>query len=153
MMKSFLIILFTLWTSTCALAQINIDSISTKPINVVNKFVNELANADRATDIILSQQVIVNNPSPDLYDYLEVSLEEIRLNLQYKNLEELEYIPYRNMKAKRLRDIDVEGLSKENIYFVEHKGKHVLALYITDNKIASFTLVSKGKNQAHFVFY
>ncbi len=153
MMKTYLIILFTIFTSASTLAQNNIENTTSRPDSLLYKFVHELADVNRATDIILSQHIIVNNPSAELYDYLEVSLEEIRLNVQYKNIGELEFVPFHKMPAKRLRDIDTEELNTNNIFFIQHKGKHIFAVYIENNKIASFTLVSKGQKQAHFVFY
>ena len=152
-MKTFLIILLSIFTSTFALAQSGLENKSIIHDSILHKFVDELANVNRATDIILSQQIIVSNPSAELYDYLEVSLEEIRLNLQYKNIEDLEFVSFNKMPSKRLREIDTENLNTDNIYFIQHKGKHVIAVYLEDNKIASFTLVSKGKNKAQFIFY
>lgn len=152
-MKKYLTLLFSIWTSTLTFAQTHIHSSSSEDSTLIQTFLHELADENRAVDIILSQHILVNEPSSEMYDYLEVSLEEVRLNIMNKRLEDLQIIPFHKMPAKNIRDIDPEGLDTQGIYFIYYKGKQVIALYLQENKIASFTLVSKGNNKAHFVFY
>lgn len=123
------------------------------PIEVANGFIDDLANPELALDIILSHWVIVEDPSAELYDYLEVSLEEIRLNLSTKKRELLELKNYHDLPAREVRDIDPEDLNVDNMYFLYHNQRLVTSLYIEGDKIGSFTLVSKGDNLAHFVSY
>ncbi len=125
----------------------------TKDITLIQSFIRDLANENKAVDIILSQYLIVENPSDEIYDYLEVSLEEVRINLIAKNLEEIDYIPYSKMPKKEIRDIDPEGLDTSNMYFLHYRKRQMLAVYLENGKIGSFTLVSKGNNLAHFVLY
>ncbi|MDR2284109.1 MAG: hypothetical protein LBE37_12915 [Sphingobacterium sp.] len=125
----------------------------TKDITLIQSFILDLANENKAVDIILSQYLIVENPSDEIYDYLEVSLEEVRINLIAKNLEEIDYIPYSKMPKKEIRDIDPEGLDTSNMYFLHYRKRQMLAVYLENGKIGSFTLVSKGNNLAHFVLY
>ena len=124
-----------------------------KDIALIQSFITDLANENKAVDIILSQYLVVENPSDEIYDYLEVSLEEVRINLMTKNLKEIEYIPYNKMQKKEIRDIDPESLDTDNMYFLHYRKRQVLAVYLENNKIGSFTLVSKGNNMAHFVLY
>ncbi|GAA4516564.1 MULTISPECIES: hypothetical protein [Sphingobacterium] len=131
------------------------DTVSNKldDLQLIKQFIAELANENKRADVVLSQYVQVNNPGEELYDYLEASLEEIRINLMTKNIEDIQYIPYAQMPRKEIKDIDLEGLNSDNIYFLKYRGRHLLALYVEKDKIASFTLVSKGYNKAHFVLY
>lgn len=131
------------------------DTVSNKldDLQLIKQFIAELANENKRADVVLSQYVQVNNPGEELYDYLEASLEEIRINLMTKNIEDIQYIPYAQMQRKEIKDIDLEGLNSDHIYFLKYRGRHLLALYVEKDKIASFTLVSKGYNKAHFVLY
>lgn len=122
-------------------------------LNLVKNFIKDLANEDIALDVILSQYVRVTEPSDELYDYLEVSLEEIRINLMMKKLEIIQYKSYKELPGKEVRDIDVEDLNTENMYFLYHKDRLLTSIYTEEGKIASFTLVSKGNEMAHFVCY
>lgn len=124
-----------------------------KDTAIIKSFIEDLADEDKAIDVILSQHVIVQHPSDELYDYLEASLMEIRINLMTKRIEEITYIPYSAMPHKEIKDIDPEGLDTDKMYFLNYKKRQMLAVYVENNKIGSFTLVSKGYNKAHFVRY
>lgn len=131
------------------------DSIPVKKddIKILKEFIYDLANNEIRADVILSKYVIVDNANDELYDYLEVSLDEIRINLMSKNIEDIQYIPYAQMSRKDIRDIDLEELDSDRIYFLQYRNRQVAAIYLEQDKIASFTLVSKGNNKAHFVLY
>ncbi|NGM60377.1 hypothetical protein G5B30_00470 [Sphingobacterium sp. SGG-5] len=120
---------------------------------IIQSFIADLADNNKAIDVILSQHVLVQHPSDELYDYLEASLMEIRINLMTKRIEDIAYTPYSNMPPKEIRDVDPEGLCTHNMYFLHHKKRQMLAVYVEEGKIGSFTLVSKGGNKAHFVRY
>src|SRR5690606_36450149 len=122
-------------------------------IVLIQSFIGDLADHNKAIDVILSQHVLVNHPSDELYDYLEASLMEIRINLMTKKIDDIAYTSYDNMPHREVRDIDPEGLCTNNMYFLHHKKRQMLAVYVEDGKIGSFTLVSKGGNKAHFVRY
>ncbi|MBD1431005.1 hypothetical protein [Sphingobacterium litopenaei] len=131
------------------------DSIQEKKtdLEIIQNFIQDLSNDKIRTDVILSKYIIVENPNDELYDYLEVSLDEIRINLMSKKIEEIQYIPYMQMPRKDVRDIDLEELNSDRVFFLHYKNRQVAALYLEQDKIASFTLVSKGNNKAHFVLY
>jgi len=57
------------------------------------------------------------------------------------------------MPKKDIKDIDIESLNPDNIYFLYYRNKQMLAVYLEEEKIASFTLVANGKGKAHFVLY
>ncbi|MGX1751698.1 hypothetical protein [Sphingobacterium sp. NPDC055346] len=121
--------------------------------DVATDFIYDLNDNEIALDVILSKWVIVNEPSDELYDYLEVSLEEIRLNLNSKNIEQIEIKNYAELPRKEVRDIDPEDLDVDNMFFVYYKNRLVTSVYVEGDKIGSFTLVSKGNEMAHFVTY
>lgn len=121
--------------------------------DIATDFIYDLNDNEIALDVILSKWVIVNEPSDELYDYLEVSLEEIRLNLNSKNIEQIEIKNYAELPRKEVRDIDPEDLDVDNMFFVYYKNRLVTSIYIEGDKIGSFTLVSKGNEMAHFVTY
>lgn len=150
-MRILLISIFTL-LSPFTFAQ-NQDSTCQKDIQLIKNFIADLGNENIAVDVILSQYIKVDHPSNETYDYLEVSLEEVRINVLYKQIADITYIPYANMPRKDVRDIDPEKLDTNRMYFLQYKKRQVLAVYIEKDKIASFTLVSKGNNLAHFVTY
>lgn len=150
-MRILLISIFTL-LSPFTFAQ-NQDSTHQKDIQLIKSFIADLGNENIAVDVILSQYIKVDRPSNETYDYLEVSLEEVRINVLYKQIADITCIPYANMPRKEVRDIDLEELDMNRMYFLQYKKKQVLAVYIEKDKIASFTLVSKGNNLAHFVTY
>ena len=131
------------------------DSITTSKndLEILKSFVQDLANEEIRSDVILSQYVIVENPNDELYDYLEVSLDEIRINLMSKNIEDIRYTSFHQMPRKDIRDIDLEQLDSNRIYFLHYRNRQIAAIYLEQDKIASFTLVSKGNNKAHFVLY
>ncbi|MGE8293059.1 MAG: hypothetical protein ACN6ON_15315, partial [Sphingobacterium sp.] len=81
------------------------------------------------------------------------SIDEMRINVQNKDINKLEYINFIQAGRKETFDIDLEGIDPKQVYFVRHLNRFVFATVIRDKKIASFTLVSKGNNKAHFVFY
>lgn len=124
-----------------------------KSMSVARGFINELANFDTPLDVILSERVIVNNPNDELYDYLEASLQEIRINLSLKNVDEIQYKTFHELPRKEVRDIDPEGMNIDNMVFLYYKNRLLTSLYVEGGKIASFTLVSKGNEMAHFVTY
>ncbi|ERJ60701.1 hypothetical protein [Sphingobacterium paucimobilis] len=139
--------------STSLRAQESIPKDYNKDIRYIQSFIADLADENKAIDIILSQYLIVENPSDEIYDYLEVSLQEVRINLMAKNLKEIEYIPYNKMPKKEIRDIDPEDLDTDNMYFLQYRKRQMLAVYLENDKVGSLTLVSKGNNLAHFVLY
>lgn len=124
-----------------------------KPIEIVKNFIYDLADPDIAEDVVLSQHVLTTNMDAELLDYLIASLQEIRINLLSKNLEDIHFLNYRDLPSKETADIDPEGKDVGNMFFLKHKSRQVVALYVDQGKIASFTLVSKGRNKAHFVTY
>lgn len=124
------------------------------PLPFINQFVKNLANDSIAIDIILSQNVYMSdNIEDDMIDYLIASLQEMRLNLQLKNISKLDIVPFKSLPRKETKDIEIETHKADNIYFVRYNNKLVFPLLISQNKIHSFTLVSKGNKKAHFVTY
>lgn len=120
----------------------------------IKKFVAALYDQSLATDVILSQYVTINKELTDEYfEYLEASLNEVRLNIQMKDSSQIHYINYFQLPKKETKDIDLEGKNANHIYFLKVKNKLVVSLYLDSGKIGSFTLVSKGNNLAHFVTY
>ncbi|KGE15202.1 hypothetical protein [Sphingobacterium deserti] len=125
-----------------------------RDFSLIDSFLTDVDDASVRPDVILSKHVLIEKTDTDEgYDYLEASISEIRLNVQSKELNEIEAIPFRELPKKETRDIDPEGKSTDDMYFLFYKGRQMLALYLKENKIASFTLVSKGNNVAHFVTY
>lgn len=123
-------------------------------IQIITNFLDDIADENIRPDVILSKHVrIKETTSNEGYDYLEASINEVRLNLQTKNVREIAYIPFQSVPNKELRDIDLEGKPIENMYFLRYKNRQMLAVYIEEGKIGSFTLVSKGNKIAHFVTY
>ncbi len=121
---------------------------------VLKRFVQRLHDPDLATDIILSQDLITSKKlDEDLQEYLLASIDEIRINVQSKDINQLEYLSFAQAGRKETSDIDLEGIDPQQVYFVKYLKRFVFAAVIRDKKIASFTLVSKGNNKAHFVFY
>ncbi len=145
-------ILTGLWT-TLLFAQTIEQKDHAKDIAVIQSFIADLADDSKAIDVVLSQHLLIQNPSDELYDYLEVSLQEVRINLMTKRAEDIIYTPYSSMPRKEIIDIDPEGLDIQNMYFLHYKKRQMLAVYVENNKIGSFTLVSKGGRKAHFVKY
>ncbi len=123
-------------------------------IQLIQDFLNDVADENKRPDVILSKHVLITETSSDEgYDYLEASINEIRLNLQTKNIDEIEYLPFQALPKKEVRDIDPEGKPTDKMYFLRYKNRQMLAVYIEGDKIGSFTLVSKGNKVAHFVTY
>lgn len=123
-------------------------------VAVLKRFVQRLHDPDLATDIILSQDLITSKKlDEDLQEYLLASIDEIRINVQSKDINQLEYLSFAQAGRKETSDIDLEGIDPQQVYFVKYLKRFVFAAVIRDKKIASFTLVSKGNNKAHFVFY
>lgn len=123
-------------------------------IPVLKNFVQRLNNPDLATDVILSQDLITAKTiDNDLQEYLLASIDEVRINVQSKDIEKFEYLNFLQAGRKETNDIDLEGINPQQVYFVRYLKRFVFAAVVLDNKIASITLVSKGNNQAHFVFY
>ncbi len=128
--------------------------ISNDHVVVLKRFVQRLNDPNLATDVILSQDLITSKKlDEDLQEYLLASIDEIRINVQSKNINQLEYLSFAQAGRKETNDIDLEGIDPQQVYFVKYLKRFVFAAVIRDSKIASFTLVSKGNNKAHFVFY
>lgn len=122
-------------------------------ITLIKDFISDIADESLRPDVILSRHVLLEQTTADEeYDYLEASIEEIKINLQLKNLDEIAYIPFQALSKKETYDIDAEGKPTDKMYFLRYKNRQMLAIYIAKDKIASFTLVSKG-DRAHFVTY
>lgn len=129
-------------------------SVASENVAVLRKFVHRLNDNTLATDIILSQDIITaKNLDEDQQEYLLASIDEIRINVQSKDINSLEYINFIQAGRKETYDIDLEGVDPQQVYFVRYLKRFVFAAVVRDQKIASFTLVSKGNNKAHFVFY
>ncbi|MDM1294902.1 hypothetical protein HX021_11475 [Sphingobacterium sp. N143] len=123
-------------------------------VNVLKNFVLRLNDTELATDVILSQDLLTaKNLDADLQEYLLASIDEIRINVQSKDIGKFEYINFMQAGRRETNDIDLEGIDPKQVYFVRYLKRFVFAAVIQDKKIASVTLVSKGNNQAHFVFY
>lgn len=123
-------------------------------IQLIKNFIHDISVDSIRADLILSKHVLINDTESDeQYDYLEASIEEISLNLQTKNPADLIYIPFAKLPRKETRDIDPEGKPTDKMYFIKYKGRLMLSVYIAEDKIASFTLVSIGNNVARFVTY
>ena len=128
--------------------------LTSENISVLKKFVYRLNDTNLATDIILSQDLLTTkNLDEDQQEYLLASIDEIRINVQSKDISKLEFINFLQAGRKETYDIDLEGIDPKQVYFVRYLNRFVFAAVIRDKKIASFTLVSKGNNKAHFVFY
>jgi len=140
--------------NTFLFAQTNSQTPVAKDIENIKNFIRDVAVGEMHPDVILSQHVLLSDSLDDgMYDYLEASIAEIQLNLSTKNPAEIQYIPFHQLPRKETRDIDPEGKSTEQMYFLKYRGRQLLAVYIEQDKIASFTLVSKGHKTAHFVTY
>lgn len=123
-------------------------------VTVLKQFVHRLNDTNLATDIILSQDILTGkNLDEDQQEYLLASIDEMRINVQSKDINKLEYINFIQAGRKETFDIELEGIDPKQVYFVRHLNRFVFATVIRNKKIASFTLVSKGNNKAHFVFY
>lgn len=131
-----------------------IASTQEQDLAIIQRFIETIAQDELRADVILSQQVLMEKEvDNDAYDYLEASIDEIRLNVQLKDLNQIEYFPFSKLPRAETRDIDTEGKSTDKMYFLKYKGRLLLSVYIDKDKIASFTLVSKGDSKAHFVTY
>ncbi|NQD69180.1 hypothetical protein HP439_00405 [Sphingobacterium shayense] len=125
-----------------------------KDIAIVQAFISDVNNPSIRADVILAKHVqIEKTTSNEGYDYLEASINEIRLNLQTKNVDNITYIPFDELSRRETDDIDPEGKPTNKMYFLYYKNRQMLAVYIENDRIASFTLVSKGNKIAHFVTY
>ncbi len=122
-------------------------------IQTAQQFIADLANPKLALDIVLSKHVLVQDADDEMYDYLLASLAEIRLNLLSKRVEDIRYVSYNEMPRKEVADIDTEGKDTSDMVFLYSGKRQMTALLTQNTKIASFTLVSKGGNRAHFVTY
>lgn len=158
-MKHYLIYFFLLLTPILSFAQHEHEKEEEQmesnfnSLDIATDFIYDLNNKEIPLDVILSKWVNVEEPSDELYDYLEVSLEEIRLNLTSKNIDQIEIKNYSQLPRKEVRDIDPEGLNVNDMYFIYYKNRLVTSIYVEGDKIGSFTLVSKGDERAHFVLY
>lgn len=123
-------------------------------IQLIKDFIQQVSIDTISPDVILSQHILLKETSTnEEYDYLEASIEEIRLNLQTKNIDEIEYLTFNSLPKKETNNIDLEGKAVDQIYFLKYKKRQMLAIYIAENKIASFTLVVKENNKAQFITY
>lgn len=154
-MKNYLFYLFLMVSPLFSFSQENRENTyrHADGLTTVQDFIDDLADLDKPIDVIMSQWVIVDHPSDELYDYLEISLQEIRLNLSSKNVDQIVFKNYRELPIKEVRDIDIEDQDINNMFFLYYKQRLVTSLYVEGDKIRSFTLVSKGDNMAHFVTY
>ena len=154
-MKNYLFYLFLMVSPLISFSQENRENTyrHADGLTTVQGFIDDLADLDKPIDVIMSQWVIVDHPSDELYDYLEISLQEIRLNLSSKNVDQIVFKNYRELPIKEVRDIDIEDQDINNMFFLYYKQRLVTSLYVEGDKIRSFTLVSKGDNMAHFVTY
>lgn len=154
-MKNYLFYLFLMVSPLISFSQENRENTyrHADGLTTVQNFIYDLADLDKPIDVIMSQWVIVDHPSDELYDYLEISLQEIRLNLSSKNVDQIVFKNYRELPIKEVRDIDIEDQDINNMFFLYYKQRLVTSLYVEGDKIRSFTLVSKGDNMAHFVTY
>ena len=126
---------------------------STEQRQLIESFLHDIQDG-AAADVVLNQYVwLPETLSDENFDYLMASIDEIRLNLQTKNIEDINIIPYAQVSRQETRDIVLEGKDSASVYFLKHKNRQMLALYLEADKIASFTLVSKGDRVAHFVTY
>lgn len=122
-------------------------------IQLIEDFLQAIQEGE-AADVVLNQYVwIPESLTDENFDYLTASIEEIRLNLQTKQLADIQIIPYASVSRQETRDIDLEGKASNDVYFLKHKNRQMLGIYVEGEKIASFTLVAKGNQVAHFVTY
>ncbi|WP_294184059.1 hypothetical protein [Sphingobacterium sp.] len=128
--------------------------IGNENIVVLKRFVHRLHDPTLATDVILSQDLITSEKQEkDMQEYLLASIDEVRINIQSKDINKLEYLSFDQAGRKETSDIDLESIDPQQVYFIKYLKRFVFAVVIRDKKIASLTLVSKGNNKAHFVFY
>lgn len=151
-MRIFLTFIFTfLITLELSAQQENIDS---SDLFIVDTFIKELADEETPLDVILSQYIEMSSEiDDDMIDYLIASLQEIRLNLQSKDIQKLEVLTYDQLPARESKHIDVEDKQTDSMYFIHYNKKSVFSLYLQSSKIFSFTLVSNEYNKVHFVTY
>ncbi|PRD54391.1 hypothetical protein [Sphingobacterium gobiense] len=152
-MQKILQVFFLLFCSIQLVTAQTTEATAQHDIALIKDFIADIADEKQRPDLILSRHVLLEQTETDEeYDYLEASIEEIRINLQPKNLNEIEYIPFQALPKRETRDIDPEGKPTDKMYFLWYRKRQMLAVYIAQDKIASFTLVSKG-SKAHFVTY
>lgn len=151
-MRIFLTFIFTfLITLELSAQQENIDS---SDLFIIDTFIKELADEETPLDVILSQYIEMSSEiDDDMIDYLIASLQEIRLNLQSKDIQKLEVLTYDQLPARESKHIDVEDKQTDSMYFIHYNKKSVFSLYLQSSKIFSFTLVSNEYNKVHFVTY
>lgn len=151
-MRIFLTFIFTfLITLELSAQQENIDS---SDLFIVDTFIKELADEETPLDVILGQYIEMSSEiDDDMIDYLIASLQEIRLNLQSKDIQKLEVLTYDQLPARESKHIDVEDKQTDSMYFIHYNKKSVFSLYLQSSKIFSFTLVSNEYNKVHFVTY
>lgn len=131
------------------------DSLKAKDdYQVMYEFIKDIHDPDIALDVILSSHVhITQVEDQELLEYLLASLEEMRLNLSNRDLKQINFIPFNELPRKKRSEIDPEDLDPEKLYVMYHKDREMYGLYVNEQVIQSFTLVSKGNHQAHFVTY
>ena len=123
-------------------------------IAIVQAFIADINDPAIRADVILAKHVQIEQTNSDEgYDYLEASINEIRLNLQTKDVDKVTYVPFDELSRRETADIDPEGKPTNKMYFLYYKNRQMLAVYIENDRVASFTLVSKGNKIAHFVTY
>src|SRR5699024_8349202 len=121
------------------------DTVTFDAQTFIEEFVEDLADDSIALDVILSQRVMLSEDlDNEMLDYLLASLQEIRFNLQWKDKEKIQIVPYHSLSRKVQEPIDFEGYSPEDVFFVQHDQRTVFSILLGKKKIASFTLVSKG---------
>lgn len=151
-MRTFLILIFSfLVTLELSAQQDNVDS---SDLLIIDTFIKELGDEETPLDVILSQYIEMSSKiDDDMIDYLIASLQEIRLNLQIKDIEKLEILTYDQLPAKERKYIDLADKQTDSMYFIHYNKKNVFSLYLQNGKIFSFTLVSNEHNKVHFVTY
>ena len=131
------------------------DSLEVKDAyQLMYEFIKDIHDPEIALDVILSSHVhITQVEDQELLEYLLASLEEMRLNLTNRDLEQISFVPFNELPRKKKSEIDPEDLDPTKLYVMYHKDREMYGLYVDEQAIQSFTLVSKGNHQAHFVTY
>lgn len=151
----YIILLINILFFSIAFGQVEHDFHSIEDeIKVIKSFISDLGRDSVPIDIVLSQHVLINSSlSEEMANYLVASLEEIRLNLQTKDIDNIQYINYHEMPKRETSDIDVDEKDVSKMYFMFYNKRQMYGLYIQNGKIASFTLISTENNKAHFLTY
>ncbi|MGE8379746.1 MAG: hypothetical protein ACN6PN_15380, partial [Sphingobacterium sp.] len=69
--------------------------VTSENVTVLKQFVHRLNDTNLATDVILSQDILTGkNLDEDQQEYLLASIDEMRINVQSKDISKLEYINF-----------------------------------------------------------